>query len=894
MSVPIKYLPRSLNEDFGVRPSTISAHELSKGLKRKTHTSLKVLSRAPHSSMPKDLDKDLLFKIKPKHVNIDKEQLFQENMQLKLQSHALQEELVKLRTKYTQIEHELNKKDKLKENSGSWDRVQSVSLTQNLKQSIKDLKSNLENKEKEIFKLRSNLRCSRTNELEAELQAYVDECTRLRHHLEETIKSNSDTSNQDYLTAQALDSLQADKSRLESLNKTLQTELNDLKSSIDEEKKRKKMIVRKVDVNQRSEIQKLKLALQGRERELKEKEKEFKEIQKDFKEKEDKLRGENSNLKTKLENSLAKLKQNPGTALIYKPSAPAFFRIISACVSKLKGLKEFLEGVKVAKSISQIFEYVKGLYPQVKQSHIMEIMDLFKLKKPENLYEVIKEWFYLYDYTPENPEFEHEVSKSAAKLQKSETKGLGMTNTKSSPIKAINENKSPKKEEKKENSEDIQIKKQVVIKTDEKKEELKTEEFKDIDLKKEDFKETSEKISIAFEEKPEPLSIKEEQKTPKSSNRPRKSSNRAEPEVQPIKTETDLPSPSSKFPKNSKSPENIPKSSKSEGKRPVTKAGSRKPKNSSIKYWEKLAMSLQIHRLSRSELINFFPEELPKKSLIQIFTSEPFNFTSQDSQKFTKSIFSKLNQKKLISQSEFISLFEQNSENWPIFSQEQEDAFNDELSEIVEKFKDQISEFCTKIDSLNSGLVTIEEFEGILESLKISLSPDLWKYTKLLFYSCNEELDQVPYVYFLDNYGKEENELDENDQEIASKVRNYIEKIAEKLIEANLTVAEVFKHTAGFIYPKEFEAGLEKLGIKDVPIEDFELMIQALQDEDSDEPCVLLEELADILNNYGVPEDAPGTLVENSLYKDEGGLKLENDEENYQDDYEEYSEDSNA
>lgn len=866
MSVPNKYFPRSLNEDTRMRPSTMNALESGKGLKRKAHTSLKVLSRMPNSSVPKDLDKDLLFKIKPKQVNIDKEQLFQDNMQLKLQNHSLQEELIKLKTKFSQVELELNKKDKLKENSGTWDKSQSVSLTQNLKQTIKDLKASLESKEKEMFKLRSNLKCSRTNELEAELQAYIDECTRLRHHLEETLKSKSDESNQDLLTAQALDHLQADKSRLETQNKSLQSQLNDLKSSIEDEKKRKKMIVRKVDVNQRSEMQKLKLVLQGRERELKEKEKEFKDREKDLVEKVEKLKSENSSLKIKLETALNKLRQSPSSFLVFKPNAPTFFRIVNVCVGKLKGLKEFLEGLKMVKSMSQIFEYVKGIYPQVKQSQVVDTMELFRLKKPEGIYDLVKEWFPLYDYTTENPELEHEVSKSVSKQQKSE---VGFENKEmkvSEPTftKVFKELVTPKKEE-------IEEVKQKI--------------------------EKKEEIPFIVQEKIQPLPIKEEKKTPKSVITPTKSKNQPEIQVQPLIIEHGRsPNNAISTPKDPKPFENHPKTSKSEGKRPITKASTRKPQ-SSQKFWDKVAMCLQIHRLSKDEFINFLPEEISKKTVCQLFISEPFKFSSKDSKSFTKSIFSSFGSKnkKYVIPEEIFELFKENTEDWQIFTQEQEDEFNTELSEMVENFKSEILEQCSKIDSLNSGIVTIDEFQGILRALKISLTSNSWKYAKLLFYSCNEILDQVPYVYFLDNFGKEENESDEEgDQVIASKVRKYIEKIAEKLIDANLTVSEAFQHSGGNINPTQFLLSLEKLGINDIPEEDVELMVQALQDENSDEACILLEELADILNNYGVAEEPAGTLVQNSISKDQDTFKIENSEDNYQDDYEEYSEDSNT
>jgi hypothetical protein len=59
----------------------------------------------------KEFEKDLLFKIKPKKIFIDKEQVFQENLELKLKVHSLSEETLKLRTKIMQIENELSRKE---------------------------------------------------------------------------------------------------------------------------------------------------------------------------------------------------------------------------------------------------------------------------------------------------------------------------------------------------------------------------------------------------------------------------------------------------------------------------------------------------------------------------------------------------------------------------------------------------------------------------------------------------------------------------------------------------------------------------------------------------------------------------------------------------------------
>lgn len=57
-----------------------------------------------------------------------------------------------------------------------------------LRQTLKDLKRHLVAKNSEIGLLARNLKNTKHGELEVEIQSYIDECTRLRHHLEEFVK----------------------------------------------------------------------------------------------------------------------------------------------------------------------------------------------------------------------------------------------------------------------------------------------------------------------------------------------------------------------------------------------------------------------------------------------------------------------------------------------------------------------------------------------------------------------------------------------------------------------------------------------------------------------------------------------------------------------------------
>ena len=58
-------------------------------------------------------------------------------------------------------------------------------LIQNLKAQIKELRTDVKKKEDEVLKIKRTLKSTNIQELEVEMKLYVDECTRLRHMLEE-------------------------------------------------------------------------------------------------------------------------------------------------------------------------------------------------------------------------------------------------------------------------------------------------------------------------------------------------------------------------------------------------------------------------------------------------------------------------------------------------------------------------------------------------------------------------------------------------------------------------------------------------------------------------------------------------------------------------------------
>ena len=154
-------------------------------------TQKKIYTRANPTPKPKRVNtKDrftpILGKIKTGTLHIDKEKLYQENLSLKAKLNDQRTMLIKCKSKISQLEKELQKKDEGNQGSNP-----NISLIKLLKQSIKDLRVVIESKNSEIEKMRKNIKLSKFYEQELETKAYMDECTRLKHLLEEALSDSS-------------------------------------------------------------------------------------------------------------------------------------------------------------------------------------------------------------------------------------------------------------------------------------------------------------------------------------------------------------------------------------------------------------------------------------------------------------------------------------------------------------------------------------------------------------------------------------------------------------------------------------------------------------------------------------------------------------------------------
>lgn len=142
----------------------------------------------------KDRNSPLVTKTKPKKFLMEREQLYVENMELKLKNNELNKVLIKYKAKIINLERGKNKKSDLTmiENPSN-----SSFLVHLLKKTIKDLKAELENKDQEISRYKKSLKYTKIVEMELEIKAYIDECTRLKHHLEEILENENEAGTKD-------------------------------------------------------------------------------------------------------------------------------------------------------------------------------------------------------------------------------------------------------------------------------------------------------------------------------------------------------------------------------------------------------------------------------------------------------------------------------------------------------------------------------------------------------------------------------------------------------------------------------------------------------------------------------------------------------------------------
>ena len=138
-------------------------------------------------------------------VKMQKEDLQNHYRNLKITNNITKDENTRLKTKLQQIQAELNQRDKELEkltirlqqsmaqpsqegggaSKGQSHHYAESFIVSQLKKNNRDLKMEVQEKDRLIEQLKRNIKMSKTNEIEIELTVYIDECLRLRQQLEQ-------------------------------------------------------------------------------------------------------------------------------------------------------------------------------------------------------------------------------------------------------------------------------------------------------------------------------------------------------------------------------------------------------------------------------------------------------------------------------------------------------------------------------------------------------------------------------------------------------------------------------------------------------------------------------------------------------------------------------------
>ncbi|OMJ86097.1 hypothetical protein SteCoe_12453 [Stentor coeruleus] len=793
-----------------LRPASAKGMEFFKQKRPTTSKHLPINIRREKTKNLVDLS--ILSRLKPRRIKIEKERLYEDNMALKLKNNSLNEEIIRLRTKVSQIEKELSKReDQFDHNQNS----KPVHLVNNLKSSIKDLKNEISIKNDEIIKLKRNIRSTKLNEIELEVQAYIDECTRLRHHLEEIMRQR-DTPQLSQIpeerttqTSFLVNNLKKENEDLNTALKIGNEEITKWKERVNElEKLKKKKSVKKSELTgAKSEIQKLKIQIDN--------------LTKDFGVKENNYKDE-----------IVKLKKNyqdmQGRTMGYEAK-----------------IKELMFNIDEQGRQVKYWQDMCNKYSEEEMTKA-EKEKFDKIRKEQEEKRIFEE--------KERVERQRKEQEEKLRIEK----------------------------KKQEDEEKNRLEKAQEIKRGEEEAKRKDEEARKIaeaKKKEEEAKKKEETKKKEEEAKKKEESLKQEKKPKEENQKPKDQEKLRRENSDPEKTKEDS---------KDKSKKKKGKKSKDESKSP-TKIEPTSPEIKSI--LDHFAFRMQINRIPKTKLFQTLfgslsqEKPLSKTEMSSYLKKPPFSFNPSDVEALNNFL---LESPKSTAKKIEAKLFK-STNDWEVFSSEDEEKFDEKIGQIMITNKDKLNEACKEYDLDDSGIITIEDFKKALKKASIDIPGKIFSYMTLLFYSHDMKLAQVPYKNFIQAYGnpegQEEEEDDINDEEKAKVVRHYLGIMAQILIKNKKGVFDIFEcDENGIINPDDFFSGLKRIGLGGMDQDHIMLMLEALQFEESQEVCVHIEELEEILVHYGVAPLNEGDKNFNDNEEDE-----EEDPENSQGHYKKVS-----
>jgi Ca2+-binding EF-hand superfamily protein len=776
---------------------------------------------------------NLLQKLKPRQVTIEKERLYEENLELKLISNNLKEENLKLKTKIQQMEKEINKKEENEEKHAY--SIKPPNLVANFKSKIKDLKNQLREKTEEIEKLTKNIKSSKIFEQEKEISAYVEECSRLKKIIEATLGPNENLHKVITEKYSDLNSMIEDINKEnKDLHKSLAFHKQELEKArqkiLENEKRKKKMTSNKSDVQLlKKEIFKLKELNESLARSIDEgsnKEKMFREevfkLKKALKDSKTRTLTLEASLKeanfqiVQLSQTTQKGNSTTETVLplgLVEPM-PLMVKTVRLALGRAGvSVNSFFEGLDKSKtgkvSYDEFSQALQRLGTYLTNSHFNSVPSAC-LKN----------------------EFMIDLN-VLERIVKESSKILIIDSKEQTPIVSTFDFESPVHPGKGEKM--LLGGKQVESPKDDL---MKISIFPPVDNTKQVNSDSCKHSKRSKGKKFEVFVVSDED---------------------------------SKNSKTSKNPKSRPKSKTSDKRKSIKRASRDSEDKSSqslisqepvytrelLSSFEHICYKMQLNRLLKSKLqITLFgaidkDKVLTRAELFQFLQKSPFSIKNGEISDPLLDFFITSGSTARLICEKMLPLLQE----WEVFTAEDEEVFDYQLGLIISKNKSFLKTKCKEADKDARGSIKVSDFEKILSELGVVVPDRLWSYMKLLFYSNDSELDVMPYRYFIKAYGNpiesrhEHSNISESPD--SQTVNFYLSAICSALASHNLHLSEVFEcDEDGLIFIDQFLSGLKLLGFEEIDEEQVSIVMEALRYQGSYDLCLSLQEMTEILQNF--------------------------------------------
>lgn len=867
---------------------------------------------------------------------MDKERLYDENLALKSKVNSLSEDNILLRTRISQLERDLCKKELLSDPKTPTDKSGSKNLhfITNLKQTVKELRTLIQNRDSELSSLKKTTKNTKVIELEAENQALVDECTRLRHHLEEILKQQgigindlSEMQEEHYQKTLMFSNIQKQNADLSYSLAEAKDEIKRLrdKASDTDKNKKKRLSPKKSEINAlKAEIQNLRQQAEKESRDSLTKELEFKSDIDKLKKMNQEYHYRMQTYEVKIKDQMVHIEQYKAQNLILQneiedsnehkrqaqdgpldmsnrrvENPPKLFKMIYNLINKKRMLLVVFLSLLDRNNngyveTNEFIARMKAHGQKVKRKHVVEVIELvtgqntslLHLRSIEKVFEQ-----YQYSLSPLSESSDEEII--SKKHQKAgnldEIKPVDVLELKTK----ISEAKQPIAELNKFEKREFMQQYGRAIKETVKEEILNEGSIKTIDHSLKDIivvqQESEQTLQRVLQNSITQLPIETQHSN------------------QQLLTKTSSPIPhlhvETQASTINKVDHSIIKSSDSNStiksiNQSITvdeKSSTREksldklidPELPTIKtqeiihIYKHIALQMQLNRNPKSELMTILfgasldNRSLTKQDIIDVFSRDPLTIANDPKfEKFCQYLVEPSQDH--IKQSEFQDLKSLISEigkkihkdlaDWPVYTKENEEYFDERISGIINANLDTLMDSCIKLDSENSGAITIADFSRVLIANSIEIDSDVLDYMKLLFYSSNLKLDEVPYRKFLDAYKeKDEDEYEEdyeggdterNDEERARIMRHIFEMISNSMKNKHLNVQDVFQYSRkGLITLENFTRALQRLELESIDKDFILIIFQSLQYEEAAETCIHVDDLEEIMEHYGITLD---------------------------------------